>query len=545
MRAPLTRLARRHGRVLLAFAGGPVFATTSPPMNVALGVFAGLALFAASLDDRGWSEAPNGEAPGLRRFLVGSLRGWAFGMGANLVALRFVARTVEDFAPLPAPVGSLLLVLAAWGQGFGWAVGGAAYGNLVRVRAPRWLAFAGAVFVACLSPALFPWTPAGGLTAFPALLQTADLVGERGVSAIVGAIAALLAVSVVALVRPVARPFEGQARRTEALVPLVAATSVVLVLVLYGERRLRVESEREVGLPTARIGLVQPGIPARARWEGLDSPAILARLRDLTLTSEARGVDLTVWPEASYPYVVAHASRREPVGTRAMLQRDVLGPVLAGVILREGAEFVTNSVVLVRQDGTWSEPQDKRHLLLFGERVPFAESIPWIARTFARGTGMRAGSGVVAFDEGKVHAAVLNCFEDLLPEAGRELGAVEPNLLVNVTNDAWFVGTMASPLHERIATLRAIEARRHFVRAVNRGPTSWIDATGRIRATWPGEVPGVLVATPVLRTSGPTPYVRFGDLPATLALAASVALFAFRRRKDAGSRTSAEPPSQD
>ena len=79
-----------------------------------------------------------------------------------------------------------------------------------------------------------------------------------------------------------------------------------------------------------------------------------------------------------------------------------------------------------------------------------------------------------------LRVAVLNCFEDTLPGVTRpvmrELPRV-PNLLVNVTNDAWFSGTRESELHLRLAVLRAIEARRDLVRAVNLGVTSWVDAS--------------------------------------------------------------------
>jgi apolipoprotein N-acyltransferase len=319
-------------------------------------------------------------------------------------------------------------------------------------------------------------------------------------------------------------------RGVRETIPLAAGLAVLACLSAYGTFRMRSIDSRDVGFPRTKIALVQPSIPARGHWEGQDSPAILEHLSEITRDAERRGASLTVWPEASYPYVVAHASRREPIGARAMLQPGVLGPVLLGLILRQEVGFVTNSATVVHSDGTLDAPQDKRHLLWFGEHVPLAESVPWIKKTFMRGTGMRAGDSVVLFEEGAVRAAVLNCFEDTLPEAGRELGSVAPNLLVNVTNDAWFFGSQESLLHERVASLRAVESRRHFVRAVNRGRASWFDSNGVLAGAWPGDVSGALIATPALVSDGPTPYVRFGDLPLVVALVASVVLFVVRRR---------------
>jgi apolipoprotein N-acyltransferase len=130
---------------------------------------------------------------------------------------------------------------------------------------------------------------------------------------------------------------------------------------------------------------------------------------------------------------------------------------------------------------------------------------------------MIPGEHQVALVSGPIRAAVLNCFEDTLPEAGLEAIDVDPNLLVNITNDAWFAGTQESELHLRIATLRAIELRRDFVRAVNFGPTTWVDATGAVRARWDPVTAGSLPTTPAL-LGGKTLYARLGDLSGVLLL---------------------------
>ena len=149
-------------------------------------------------------------------------------------------------------------------------------------------------------------------------------------------------------------------------------------------------------------------------------------------------------------------------------------------------------------------------------------------QVFARGMGLAAGDRSVALVAGRVRAAVLVCYEDMLPEAGREAMEACPNLLVNVTNDAWFAGSAESELHLRVATLRAVEARRDMVRAVNFGPTSWVDAAGRVRERAAPDVPGVLLADAALLDSPPTPYARFGDAPLALLLLALANLAVWR-----------------
>ncbi len=48
------------------------------------------------------------------------------------------------------------------------------------------IAFAVGVYLAMSLPAVFPWTPAGLMSPWLALIQFADLVGERGVSLLLG-----------------------------------------------------------------------------------------------------------------------------------------------------------------------------------------------------------------------------------------------------------------------------------------------------------------------------------------------------------------------
>jgi apolipoprotein N-acyltransferase len=141
----------------------------------------------------------------------------------------------------------------------------------------------------------------------------------------------------------------------------------------------------------------------------------------------------------------------------------------------------------------------------------------------------------VVFESGPIRAAVLNCYEDTLPEAGREAMEGSPNLLVNITNDAWFAGSAEGELHLRLAVLRAIETRRDLVRAVNQGPTSFVDAAGRVRARYDLPMPGTLPTLPALLATPPTFYARFGDLPLLLLATASVLVPLARARRRSAS----------
>ena len=448
-------------------------------------------------------------------------RGFWFGLGANLVIFRFVPAVITRFTPLPWIVAIVALILLAAAQGLRWIATCAFYKILVDRGAPRWAAFPLGLYAGTFVPMVFPWNPAGGATPWPAMVQLADAIGERGVSAIMALAAALLAEAW--LVR------EDKKRLTK----LVAiAIAIPIVTALVGWIRIREIDELRNAAPKAGIALVQPSVGATLRWDPSAAAGISAELQSLTETAEKKGAELTVWHEAAYPYVLPHSSRHGPQGRGSIVGGRVHGPVLAGVILRGAERESTNSAILVQRDDSFGEPYDKMHLLWFGETVPLADVFPWLRKVFERGTGLVPGDHQVPMTTGKIRVAVLNCFEDILPSAGREAMSVHPNLLVDITNDAWFHPSEESALHMRMSVMRSVEERRDMVRAVNFGTTTWIDATGRVRGRYDSSIPGTLMTEPALLDTPLTLFGRFGEWPA-IAIAAIFTAFALKRRAPA------------
>jgi apolipoprotein N-acyltransferase len=501
---------------------GGVLALGSPPFDLYPALWLGMAGLAVCLSRP--PEWPLFASPS-RVALTGARRGFAFGLAANLVALRFIPAVVGRFTPLPYAVGVVGLALLAAFEATRWLLAAVACETLVRARVPRPLAFAAGVYAGTFVPTMIPWTVAGGVSPWPQMVQLADIVGERGVAAIMALVAGLLAQAFLELTRRAGwrRASSGGA---VALAILAAQGSL-------GAWRMReVERARQVA-PHIRVGLVQPSVEATTRWEDGREPWILDRLTGLAHAAETRGADLVVWPEGAFPYRLPHGSHRVVGPGRAILAPEMHAPIITGLLMTGppgGGAY--NSAVVALPDGSLSDSYDKRHLLWFGETVPLADRIPWLRQVFARGMGLAPGSRSEALAVGAVRAGVLICYEDTLSDAGREAGAANPNLLVNLTNDAWFYGSSESELHLRLSALRAVELRRDLVRAVNEGPTSWVDAAGRVRGRGSPDFPGALTADPAL-LEGATVFARFGDAPWALAilLLANVAVWRRARQR--------------
>jgi apolipoprotein N-acyltransferase len=481
-------------------------------------VWIGLAIFAFALDDDP------------ERRLSGGLRGLFFGTAVNMVVLRFVPTVITTFTPLSFPVGLLALFLLSLEQSLRFVAVGIVTVRLVRIGMPRWIAFTIGAFAGTLVPVVFPWNAAGGLTPWPVFVQLGDIIGERGVTALVAASAALLAEAAI-LWRPA---------RKHALVFAGFGLALPGLMAGYGAVRMAHVAEAMRAAPHAKVALVMPDIEAHERWiEGSAAP-IAAKLGDLTRDAEKKGAELTVWPEAAFPYRVSTTAKNDMFGPFAILQPGVHGPVLTGAITFDPKTAdAYNSALVCCEEGKLSPPYHKMHLLWFGETVPFADVWPWIRKTFARGTGLTPGEHQVILRAGRIRAAVLNCFEDTLPKAGREtFDDQSPNLLVNVTNDAWFYGSDESELHLRLAAMRSVEVRRDLVRAVNRGPTSWVDASGRVRARYDLKMPGVLMTEPALLETSPTLFARAGDWPLGILSIGLVGFWSWKKRRDRGTSSS-------
>lgn len=111
-----------------------------------------------------------------------------------------------------------------------------------------------------------------------------------------------------------------------------------------------------------------------------------------------------------------------------------------------------------------SAPADKLQLLWFGKMVPGGAYPPWLRRLFQKSGGLIPGAEPRALvlprgDAPALRGAMLSTAGHPRPRRPRLVQALGPNLLVNITNDAWFEGTAESELHARLGAMRAIELR--------------------------------------------------------------------------------------
>lgn len=488
-----------RGRLGAGVGAGVCLALAMPPWDLpALGL-ATFALLALAL--RGASA----------RTAAGSL--WAGGFVAFTLTGPWLVETVRRFTGVPW----LLALLAHLGACAGMALAWALAGYLAARTAPvlGGAASAGLALWAGLrfGPQVFPYPPALPLVSLPVLPQCADLVGVEGLGAV------LLALSVQGV---------EAARRRCVRRGAVVGLAVAAMLGYGALREARVVRAREAA-PALAVALVQPAVGAALRWAPWAQDAALARLRSLTGAGGA-GADLVVWHEAAYPHELPLDLARDGEGAPPALPDDG-PPLLFGAMARAGARRL-NAVFLRAPGGRIAGAAAKRVLLPFGEYLPAVVWFPAWHAAATGGQGVSPGAATPRISLARNEIGVLNCFEDTVPEAVEGLAGVD--LLVNVTNDAWFAGSNNAQ-HVVAARWRAIELRRDLVRASNEGASGHIDARGRVLAQAPQGVMTVLRVTPRALRGVPTaaPFAMvWGPRVALVVLA--VAWWQSRRRERSG-----------
>jgi apolipoprotein N-acyltransferase len=259
----------------------------------------------------------------------------------------------------------------------------------------------------------------------------------------------------------------------------IAAAIAFAALWAYGAMRTAQVRDATARAPVVRVALVQPVIPPTVRWDEQNFGAIVDMLRVQTSAAMAEHVDLVVWSEGAFPYPLPTHASRDGAEAPAIVNARITAPILLGALAVDSEQHRFNAAFVREPDGTVSQPVAKRVLVPFGEYVPILGAIPWVRHTFHRVQGLTPGERPeVLRTRSGLELGVLNCFEDTLGYVAAD--ARDANLLVNITNDAWFGRGAAPWQHLMLAQWRSIELRREMVRAVNTGVTGRVDALGHL-----------------------------------------------------------------
>lgn len=355
----------------------------------------------------------------------------------------------------------------------------------------------------------FPWLNLGYSQIETILGGYAPVLGVYGVSwlcmTIAGAIAALFV-----------------AKQSHPRLMMLAVIAVALTIGLLARDYQWTQDKPG----TRQVALVQGAVPQAIKWQPEQLQATMQLYHELTMPYWQKA-DLIIWPETAIP-AFAHQindyldlMREQAVAANT--------PLITGLATQDDtSDAYYNSLLVI---GGHKDIYNKRHLVPFGEYLPLEFLVGPLLRflkipmsDFTPGAAERP-----LLDVGDYQAGVSICYEDVF---GEEIIAALPEaeILINVSNDAWFGDSIAPHQHLQMARFRALETGRYLLRATNTGITAVIDKYGQVTTQVPQFTPKTLMAKVQLH-GGATPYVLVGNSAIILLSLLNLFILLFMNRR--------------
>jgi apolipoprotein N-acyltransferase len=439
-----------------------------------------------------------------------ALLGLICGLAYYLPLLYWIVIVLANFGEVPLPIAVLALFLLALYMS-GYLALFAFLCAKTRGRIPL-LIFAPACWVALdlirgMLFTGFPWLDlAYTQYNLPQFIQVADLAGHHGLTFLLILANVLIFTLAASLTR-----------REATSPPALIGGAAILLLLASGYSLWRMHTLPAIihQAEQMEVAAVQGNIPQDQKWQ----PAFQRETIDtyLRLSGEIfidRRPQLIVWPETALPFY----PYEHPFFLR--LHGELTGPhqtyLLTGAPHREKSSsteplIYSNSAFLLSPDGQVTGRYDKQHLVPFGEYIPFRRILGFaspLVETLGAFTPGRTNPPLSCQNS---RIGVLICFESIFPGISRRQAKDGANLLVNITNDAWFGKSSAPWQHLAMGVFRAVETRKTLVRAANTGISAFIDPLGRIQGASP-LFAEYARSQPVALLDGLTCYVRWGHL---------------------------------
>lgn len=285
---------------------------------------------------------------------------------------------------------------------------------------------------------------------------------------------------------------------------------------------------------TRTVALLQPNIEQGVRWDATQAINLLFLMQEMTEEAQRSGAEVIIWPESTVPLRFAETMVYRHWIEEFTRAHDV--DIILGSVATDPRDQnrIWNSAFLV-SEGEIRGRYDKMRLVPFGEYVPlrralfFAEKLVRTVGTFEFGESDEPLRGKESYGVGI-------CYEIVYPQIGAQQIRNGAEILVTITNDAWYGESSAARQHLDSARLRAVEGRRWLVRAATTGISAAVDPNGRIIEQIPMNRKGIIMTEVPVRT-GLTPYVRWGDwFPLVAALILIAAIWVRRKEREEDGR---------
>ena len=432
-------------------------------------------------------------------------KNFAAGYLSNLLIIYWVGLNSGVMMPIAVlTLLGVLAVLALWFAFFGWVIERVwkRWGEIAIWAVP--FIWVGIEFIRGHGSLALPWTMvANTQTYYNSLIQITAVTGAWGVS---------LFVMFVNILGFKAMKSIGEPKR--AIGFAIAALLALALPWSYGIMVLDGADERLAGIgKSIRVSIVQPNLDPKVKWDKSKRDSVYRLYGDMHLKAGESAPDLIIWPETATPAYLRY-NRDGRFDQVLSFVDSVNVPLLTGTLdykFIDSKKFKKyNSSFLLKPGSREIEKYHKMRLVPFAEKVPFEDRFPFLSNIDLGQANFSSGEEYKVFDvEGKKFSVQI-CFESTFPSLTRNFVLNGAEMLLIITNDAWFGNSSQPYQHAQIAVMRAVESRRAIARSANTGISEIIDPYGRIKKSLAFNERGIISGEIPLMTEK-TFYVKHGD----------------------------------
>ncbi len=343
--------------------------------------------------------------------------------------------------------------------------------NLLFVAAPLWVSFE---YLKTYIFTGFPWNLFGySQKPFLGIIQISDITGVYGVSFLLVFINTGIFYSLKRYLK--VRKF----LTTEMAVSIL----LFLIFLTYGIIQENRWNSIIQGGKALSFGLIQGNINQDQKWDKKYQDETMRIYSELTQKSYTNGAEVVIWPETATPfYFQSSSTYREQVLSLARNNKKWLIFGSPAYSYLNNKMHLYNSAYSISPDGEITGRYDKMHLVPFGEYVPLKKILFFVDKLVPAAGDFSAGEEIVLLNAKEYKVGISICYEIIFPGLVRRFAKQGADILVTITNDAWFGRTSAPYQHFAMALFRAVENRKPLLRAANTGITGYVDQTGRVIA---------------------------------------------------------------
>jgi apolipoprotein N-acyltransferase len=404
----------------------------------------------------------------------GLLLGFIAGMICHIGLIYWITYVVVNYGYLPVYLGIILMLLLACYLSLYTALFVA---GIIFFRQKIALYFTAPVLWICLEYCKsylftgFPWANLGYsqyLNHY--LIQFADVSGVFGLSFLIVLVNAAF--------------FEVLAEKSKKKFILAAVVILIIAgILIYGVNRSRQIDKALQNAAQIEVSLIQGNIDQSIKWNDSYQTQTINIYEQLSLQNTPVKGGLVVWPETALPFNYQDANDFQNQ-VRDISLKTKSWFIFGSTSYEKSKENIAyyNSAYLLSPTGEIKGKFDKVHLVPYGEYVPLRNVFPFITKLTAGMGDFSAGAGYYPLMMDGKKIGILICYEGILPFAARTYKKEGAQLLVNITNDAWFGATSAPFQHFSMAVFRAVETRLYLVRAANTGISAIVNPKGEIVA---------------------------------------------------------------